>query len=340
MLFSPGDPLTLGESLPVLVNRNQIQSLKTTGIQSRPGNGSPNPVASQGSLTAPLHVQNVQSRLQRTSDVSTKVTVTFNRNPADGLFVETRVYVSGYKGNPAPVQVGSGQSPVSFALENTGEPVTVTVQSSGNLGQAPISTAPTTTLQLAKTGLATNPTNFGSGSPDWLGSAPGSNFPVRNVSGLWGTGTANQVKVLLARLDRSFTVRRITTRTGGPLAGSSSSLACYSYQGLSKVFAWENFATTTTGVTLTTILTTPVTLAAGFYYMACACNTTGAAPVTLGGYEATGTNEGVMPYNTQGIVRSGVAGNVMAGGVMPDTLGALAPGGGGWTVWPLWTMEP
>src|SRR6185312_11793666 len=123
----------------------------------------PNPVASAGSLTAPSHVQNVQAQIKKASDITTKVTVTFQRNPQDYAFVDARVFVSGYKGNSQPVQVASGQSPVSFSLENTGEPVAVTVQASGNLGQAPLSTAPSTTLQLTKTALATTPTTSGNG---------------------------------------------------------------------------------------------------------------------------------------------------------------------------------
>ncbi len=185
-------------------------------------------------------------------------------------------------------------------------------------------------------------TTLGLTQPSWWNSGDGSSYSsVTTATGLWGTGTANQVKVWLVRLPYAITVRRITLRTNGSLAASHSSLACYDVTGNTKLFAFENFATTSSGVTFTTVLSPTVTLPAGMYYMACACDSTGTAPTTLGGFAATGTNEGVEPYNTQGTVRSGTAANAMgASGVMPATLGALSPGGGGLTVLPLWTMEP
>lgn len=162
-MFSIKSVLNIGKLIPVLDSRNSLQTLKSTGAQARPSNAAPNPNASQGSSVTPQHVQSVAARVEKTSDVSSKVTVTFQRNPNDYFFVDARVFVSGYKGNPAPVQVASGQSPISFSLENTGEPMTVTVQASGSLGQAALSTAPTTTLKVVKTSLATTPTPGGTG---------------------------------------------------------------------------------------------------------------------------------------------------------------------------------
>src|SRR5882724_2714300 len=246
-LFSKEEPHGLAESLQILVNRNQLQALKTSGAQPRPGNNSPNPIASQPSLTAPQHVQSVQVRQQRTSDMSTRCTVTFQRNPADPLFVETRVFVSGYKGNPQPVQVGSGQSPVSFALENSGEPVTVTVQAAGNLGKAPLSTAPTTTMQLAKTPLATTPTaagngttpssaaTFGLSNPSWWGSGDGSSYSMSgNPNGQWGTGTANQVKVWMVRIPYSITISKLTFRHLSSVVGAKGAFGMYNSAGTTK----------------------------------------------------------------------------------------------------------
>jgi hypothetical protein len=150
--------------LAALNQRNQVQTLKASGNQPRPGNLSPNLIALAGGPNLPAHVSEVRAVTVKSNDSTSKVTVTFSRNPNDYQFVDARVFVSGYKGNPAPVQVASGQSPVSFALENTGEPVAVTVQASGNLGQAALSTAPTTTLQLVKTPLATTSTPSGNGT--------------------------------------------------------------------------------------------------------------------------------------------------------------------------------
>jgi hypothetical protein len=163
-MFSVKTLLTLGKLIPILDSRNSLQQLKSTGAQARPSNSAPNPDVSQGSAVVPQHVQSVAARIEKTSDISSKITVSFQRLPQDYFFVDARCFVSGYKGNPAPVQVASGQSPLSFSLENTGEAMTVTVQASGSLGQAPLATAPTTTLQVVKTPLATTPTTSGTGT--------------------------------------------------------------------------------------------------------------------------------------------------------------------------------
>jgi hypothetical protein len=163
MLFNTEQPLDFGTSLEILNNRNRGQTLSVIGAQARPSDNSPNPVSGVRSLTVPAHVQQVQAIATKTSDVSSKVTVSFKRGPQDYQFVSARCYVVGYKGNPQPVQMAEGQAPLSFQLENTGEPVAILVQSSGDLGQAPLSTAPSTTLQLVKTPLATVPTTAGNG---------------------------------------------------------------------------------------------------------------------------------------------------------------------------------
>jgi hypothetical protein len=162
-VFSQKTPLNLHRSLPNLANRNELNSVKVAGNQPRPSQLSPNPGAAPSQIL-PAHVSEVRAITTRTSDLSSKVVVTFSRDPNDAAYVNARIFVSGYKGNPSPVQIASGESPVSFSLDNTGEPVTATVQASGNLGQAPLSTAPTTTLQLSKTPLATTPTEAGDGT--------------------------------------------------------------------------------------------------------------------------------------------------------------------------------
>lgn len=351
MPFSKPDLLTLLESLPVLINRNQIQQLRVAGSQPRPGSPlSPNPIASQPSLTVPQHVQSVQATLKRTSDISTKVTVTFKRNPGDPLFVETRVYVSGYKGNPQPVQMGSGQSPVSFSLENTGEPVTVSVQSSGNLGQAPISTAPSTTFQLAKTNLATTPTAAGNGTassgaavfglsnPSWWGSYDGGFYAFgTGTAGKYGTGTANQIKFSMIRIPYSITIRKLATLVNTSVGGgATAAFGIYDTSG-NKIFSWDNIAVAASGLQTTT-LGSPVTLAPGIYIAA-----TGTVLTTLAasqnGYTAGSSSEGIEPWAANGTKRSGTAANPISGGAMPSTLGALSLGGGNFDTMPYLIME-
>lgn len=163
MSDNPKSPLNLAQSLTNLNLGNLIQQVRSVGAQPRPTSTSPNTIANTNAraLSTPRHVTNVQATVVKTSDQTSKVSVTFKRDPTDYYFSNAQVYVSGYKGNPAPVLVGSGQSPISFALENTGDPVSVTVQAVGNLGPAPLSTAPNTTLQLQKTNAATVPSNTG-----------------------------------------------------------------------------------------------------------------------------------------------------------------------------------
>ncbi len=166
-MFSDSTKTTMGlnDALKSLDTANQVGQIKSVGNQSRPSNQSPNFIAQTNarSLSTPTHVTNVGAKVTNTSDVSSKVTVSFQRDPSDYFFSKAIVYVSGYKGNPAPVQVASGDSPVSFALENTGEAVSIAVQAHGNLGPAPLQTAPNTTLKLRSTSLATVSTTAGNG---------------------------------------------------------------------------------------------------------------------------------------------------------------------------------
>src|SRR5690349_16291834 len=131
-MFHKKEPLNLSDSLAGISTRSNLQQLKSPTSQ----------------LNIPAHVQNVQAKVTRISDVSSKVTVTFSRAVQDTNFVDARVFVTGYAGSSQPVQVGSGQSPVQFFLNNSGDAITVTVQASGQQGQAPMATAPTTTLKL------------------------------------------------------------------------------------------------------------------------------------------------------------------------------------------------
>lgn len=160
-MFGPTKPIAF--PTPTSVTAQQLQTLKTASGQPRQGSQSPNPFVRGGSPTFPQHVSGVTAILKKSSDVSTKATITFQRSSADGLYVDSSVYVSGYQGNPQPVKVASGQSPISFPLNNTGESLAFTVQANGPTGSAPLSSAPTTTSKLVSTPLATVPTASGTG---------------------------------------------------------------------------------------------------------------------------------------------------------------------------------
>lgn len=158
--------LNLEQQLKNLDNSNQIQQVKSVGNQRRPVSLSPNLISASNAraLSQPVHVTNVRARIVEANDTTSKITVSFKRDPGDYFHENAVVYVSGYKGNPAPVQMASGQSPISFALENTGEPVSIKVQSNGKLGPAPLETAPNATLALRYTPLATVATPGGTGT--------------------------------------------------------------------------------------------------------------------------------------------------------------------------------
>lgn len=164
--FSPTEALGLAQNLPAQNQNNLLQGVLTSGAQPRPGHNNPNVVLppAGASTSTPQHVQAVTANITKSSDVTTKITVSYKRNPNDPLFVDAKVFVSGYNGNPSPVQVAQGQSPLSVSLNNTGEAVKVTVQANGNTGAASIGGAPTTAISLPRTPLATTPTTAGNGT--------------------------------------------------------------------------------------------------------------------------------------------------------------------------------
>jgi hypothetical protein len=281
-------------------------------------------------------VTDVRAITVKASDISSKVTVTFSRNPADFAFVETRVYVSGYKGNPSPVQVASGQSPVSFSLENTGEPVTVTVQASGSSGDAPISTAPTTTLQLVKTPLATTPTTAGNGTspapapPYAIHSFYGANnvCPLNTTSTTLGATTT--VFFLLIELSAPITIGHVTAgrNTVDQINKKGFCAGIYDLSG-NKLLSGDSLSTGTQGIDSVSI--TPVTLPAGRYYFAWGAIWNSINPAGTGGHSFAAASSGGSGTLNRLINKNstayGTAANTLSGtsaaATMPATLGAL-----------------
>lgn len=125
-----------------------------TGVRSQTGinqlRGST--VAGATSVGIPKQVSNVAATMSNASTGSTsKVTITFQRDPSDKSFSGVTVYVRGYQGNQTPTQIASGtDSPLNVILNNTGESVSLIVQATGNGGVSPLATAPTTGLILPK----------------------------------------------------------------------------------------------------------------------------------------------------------------------------------------------
>ena len=98
----------------------------------------------------PKHVTNVSVLMSSASAGATsKIVVTFRRDPTDSTFTGVTVYAKGYQGNQSPTQVGFGtDAPLTVILNNTGESVSLIVQATGNGGSAPMSTAPSCGVKL------------------------------------------------------------------------------------------------------------------------------------------------------------------------------------------------
>jgi hypothetical protein len=210
----------------------QLQSLKIASGQPRPGNQAPNAVLSPlgGNQTFPQHVTSVTAILKKTSDVSTKATVTFQRAPHDYLYVDSSVYVSGYQGNPQPVKIASGQSPISFSLNNTGESLAFTVQANGPTGPAPLSSAPTTTGKLVSTPLATTPTTGGTG----VGITA---FPAQAhkwLNSVTAVGVFSATQPSFADLTGAATAAQLPNPTASTLGGVES-FAAVSHQWINTI---------------------------------------------------------------------------------------------------------
>ena len=142
--FNPNAP---GVKKPITIGRVTVPPTSTSGpINQLRG------LASKGSTGAgiPRHVTNVSASITAAAKGATStVTVAFQRDPSDNAFSKVNVYVRGYQGNQSLVQIGGGsESPITFTLSNTGEPINVLVQASGNSGDAPISTAPSRGIKL------------------------------------------------------------------------------------------------------------------------------------------------------------------------------------------------
>src|SRR5437660_1064399 len=128
----------LGQILDNSMVNAQVNQIRGVNVANNVGSG------------IPKQVTNVSASVSNASTGSTcVVTVTFRRDPGDVSYSKAQVYLRGYNGNPATVLVASGaSSPISFVVNNTGESVVVAVQSSGNAGDAPLASSPTTGLKL------------------------------------------------------------------------------------------------------------------------------------------------------------------------------------------------
>lgn len=166
-------PTRLGTLLPV---GNQVSQIRGVASAGSVGAGIPQPVA------------NVSASISNAVQGSTStVNVTFHRDPSDANFSQAKVYARGYNGNPSWVQMGaSDSSPIAFVLNNTGESISIAVQSSGNAGDYPLSQSPTTGVKLSQSDAG----GFGTGTKTGI-TLTGTNGALVKKSGTAALTTTN-----------------------------------------------------------------------------------------------------------------------------------------------------
>jgi hypothetical protein len=244
----------------------------------------------------------------------------------------------------------SGSAPLSTAPTCSG---TLPQSTSGGFGSSTSTSTPPATFQtqgvnnksqtllnieaIDSSILVTNPSGgnvaiqgpqFETVTPGWWLLFDGSSYAPTSSSGSFGTGTANQLKYTFIRVPYSITLKFATTRVNGTVAAKVAACGIYSVAG-NLLAAWDNISTAS-GAAVTTTITggVAVTLQPGIYIAACGHSDASTTATSLGGFATDGSNEGVMPWNTNGTKRTGTAANAISSGVMPATLGALSVGGG------------
>ncbi len=165
-------------------------------------------VANNTGAGIPRQVTGVQVSVSNANTGSTcVVTITFHRDPSDASFSTANIYVRNYNGNPANVRVASGaNSPISFVLNNTGESIVVSVQASGNAGDAPLASSPTTGIKLPQSASG----GFGPSSAAGI-TGTGIAGTLVEWTGKTSIGAANLTNDATTNASTAVTVRGIQT---------------------------------------------------------------------------------------------------------------------------------
>lgn len=161
--------------------------------------------------------------------------------------------------------------------------------------------------------------------PAWWMSGDGSSYSFSNSSGLFSTGTGNQIQWWMVRVPYTIKITTATFRYIGAGAGGVGGFAIYDSTGQTKLASFDNFAFSGgAGPKVITATGGSVTLAPGIYIMACSQSATGASASTQGSYLTQGSSDVTNAWNANATARSGVAANSMVAGVLPVALGALS----------------
>ena len=150
--MSLSDPRAVNPSNPGVAKGTSFGDAKVPDTRTASPINQIRGIAGKGSTGAgiPKHVTGVACTVsQASSGATSKVTVTFTRDPGDSSLSKVNVHLVGYQSNNSAVQIASGSdSPITFVINNTGERVRVIAQAQGNSGAAPLETAPSTGIQL------------------------------------------------------------------------------------------------------------------------------------------------------------------------------------------------
>lgn len=329
-----------GTSRAVPLKNTLLAAKSNNGINQIRGTAAKNAT----SFGVPKHVTNVGAAISTGSKGSTStVRVTFHRDPSDKAYSATAIWVKGYQGNGNPVQVASSyESPATFVLNNTGEPVSVVAQATGNSGQAPLDAAPTTGLRLPKS----NNGGFGTNTVTAYTTSNPPPSQSTNVAYMLGPGIISPVQVsTLSVGDFAFPTPLVVSVCGFGLSAGIAGLTHLDGSFGSGSGPGSNFAVgfyDTSGNRLwssgichvanvsnvASSFTVPaLTLAPGNYYMAWSSDDTSTTTwVTTSNAQLTfhsGSSDGNVI--NQGAVLVGTAANAATTGpVLPATLGTLS----------------
>ena len=344
-LSNPTNPPLVNEAVAKRVSTGLVVSVDENQTKINQIHGT-NPAGSFGA-GVPKPVFNVQASMANASPgATTTINISFQRDPSDQNFSGVVIYAKGYQSNNAPVQIGASKdSPCTVILNNTGESVTLIVQSVGNGGVSPIASSPTTSIKLPKskgggvgtttvTQLVTQPApSSGPVIADansclfWgAGITPSQLSQVGSVTnGTPITSANNLVYVYQFILPVAMTVRQMVWYLNSGNPGEVFSFGIYNS---AKNLVLQVTNTRTTGQNIYVSTFTGVTLQPGVYWFAQTCSGT-----TVNGMNATSNSFGgstFAPFSirssgyTGAVQMSGVASNAATSGVLPSSLGTIS----------------
>ncbi|HZW05404.1 MAG TPA: hypothetical protein VFF58_00720 [Candidatus Nitrosotalea sp.] len=260
----------------------------------------------------------------------------------------------------SPIAAGFGAG-TEFDVQNLGPgALTITcactIFSSNSTGATTLQLAASQGAQLFSSGASYTAIVSGAGllgpgvaAPAWLGNWEGAPQIVLSPLGQGNinTGLANQLQIWEFRLLTPFSFNTLTLQTSNVSGNPHAGFAIYcppagntNCTANARLVHWDNLTLQFNNFTYQLTPTGgAVLLQPGYYYWACAVDTT-TGETTAGGLTNSGSGESVKPWNIS-VTRNGFGGNLMSSGILPATIGTLTPGAqGGGLAQPVWIVEP